>query len=172
MSDRPAWNTVRKFRNASKMLTVLKVTALVPNSVLWQRKCSFCGLRPNWNKTKEMLPKSHYYAQIRQYHYPGFHHYLQSADRGMYSCLTTSRCMPNCSIVLKSVTNVLTIIFNDNTANWRRCGKFTGHLPSTVKTFLIQAIISRHHLYWHHPASGPCSSSTTLFKVTDCLIEL
>ena len=44
-----------------------------------------------------------------------------------------------------------------STANWRRCGKFTVHLLSTVKTFFTQAII----ISWHHPVSGPCSGCAT-----------
>ena len=34
------------------------------------------------------------------------------------------------------------------TANWRRCGKLAVHLPSTVKTFLIEAVISKTFNRW------------------------
>jgi len=48
-----------------------------------------------------------------------------------------------------------------HTANWRCCGKFTVHLPSTVKTYFLFKQSYLDIIYWHHPVSDLCSGHTT-----------
>jgi len=74
------------------------------------------------------------------------------ADTSPTTCLVQCQCQPPRVTTSQTVNSRQPSLCGcgsthlEYTANWRRCGKLTVHLPPTTKTFLIQAVISWHQL--------------------------